>query len=105
LKIFALKFAYCLLSIFSAASIYPGRGGPGESGFYPSHDLDCNQALSDDEDIQEDENDWMGDTDLPTKSTQKHPSKFSESIATEVSLSDLFTEVTVTLLNSYCTIF
>lgn len=94
----------CSLAFFSAASIYPGRGGPGESGFYPSRhgDHDGNQALSDDEEIQEDENDWMGDTvcEAPTKSMQKRLSKFSESMATEVSSSSSFIEATVTLLNT-----
>lgn len=64
-----------------ATSIYPGRGGPLDSLF-----PDNKQLLSDEE--VEDENDWMGNEPLgpfPTKSSQKKPSKFSESIAIEAS--------------------
>ena len=70
-----VRFPLCL-----ATSIYPGRGGPGESLFRQ-------QALSDDDDFRvEDEDDWMGDIeDIPAKSNQKKSSKFMESVATEVS--------------------
>lgn len=79
-------------------SIYPGRGGPGESWFYPSRDLNGNPAISDDEEFQEDENDWMDNAEVPAKSTRKNPSKFSESIATEVSFSTRL--LILTLLNN-----
>lgn len=77
--------------MFLATSIYPGRGGPGESLFYPEL---SGQAHSDEEDFQvEDEDDWMGDTsgntlgdghdtEMPVKLTHKH-SKFSELVAAE----------------------
>jgi hypothetical protein len=66
-----------------AASIYPACGGPGESLL--TRNTNIEQVPSDEEDFQmEDENDWMGDEDLPAKMSRKQPSKFSESIATEV---------------------
>jgi hypothetical protein len=63
----------------TATSIYPGRGGPLDS-LFPRNS-------SDEEDFEmEDEADWMGDLEqIPAKSTSKHPSKFSESVAAEVS--------------------
>ena len=69
----------------TATSIYPGRGGPLDS-LFPRNPV-SNQAPSDEEDFQmEDEDDWMGDLEqIPAKSTRKHPSKFSESVAAEVS--------------------
>lgn len=74
------KVSLSLLPLCSAASIYPGRGGPGESFFHQ-------QALSDDEDFQvENEDDWIGDVEaVPSKLSQKKSSKFSQSVATEVS--------------------
>ena len=74
------------VSLYPAASIYPGRGGPGEYLF--TRNTNVEQVLSDEEDFQvENEDDWMGDEDVPAKPSgpsRKQPSKFSESVAIEV---------------------
>ena len=71
-------------------SIYPGRGGPLDSLFSHSHHDSGQQASSDEDDFQvEDEDDWMGDEGpvLP-KSSRKNMSRFSQSVANEVSNKD-----------------
>jgi hypothetical protein len=72
-------FAELRVVALTATSIYPGRGGPLDS-LFPRNS-------SDEEDFQvEDEADWMDDLEqTPAKLTSKHPSKFSKSVAAEVS--------------------